>query len=60
MEEFGLILLLRAYYNSIRKKVLDRNKLYIIKVLLLLLHDQGFIYHTRVSEELDEEDQVIT
>jgi len=58
-EEFGLVLSSRAYYNSIRKEIPDRNKPHTIEALLLSLHDQGFIYHTRVSEELDEEDQVI-
>jgi hypothetical protein len=58
-EEFGLVLSSRAYYNSIRKEILDRNKPHTIEALLLSLHDQGFIYHAWVSEELDKEDRVI-
>jgi hypothetical protein len=52
-EEFSLILLLRAYYNSIRKEMPDKNKPYIIEALLLSLHYKSFIYHIRVSEKED-------
>jgi hypothetical protein len=38
IEEFSLILLLRAYYNLIRKEIPDKNKPYIIEVLLLSLY----------------------
>ena len=59
-EDFGLVLLSRAYYNSIRKEKPDKNKPYIIKALLLSLYYEGFIYHTRVSEEEDESNKVVT
>ena len=58
-EEFGLVLLLRAYYNSIRKEMPDRNKPHTIEALLLSLHHEGFIYHTRVSEEEDKSGKIV-
>ena len=59
-EEFGLVLLLRAYYNSIRKEMPDRNKLYIIKALLLSLYYEDFIYYIRISEEEDKNNKIVT
>ena len=53
MKEFSFILLLRMYYNLIYKKMLNKNKLYIIKTLLLLLYYKNFIYHIKVSEKKD-------
>ena len=58
-EEFGIFLSSRAYYNSIRKEIPDKDKPHTIEALLISLHDQEFIYHTRVDEKLDKEDQVI-
>jgi hypothetical protein len=58
-EEFGLVLSSRAYYNSIRKEIPDKNKPHTIEALLLSLHHEGFIYHTRVSEEENEGGKVI-
>jgi hypothetical protein len=59
-EEFSLILLLRVYYNSIRKKMPDKNKPHIIEALLLSLHYKGFIYHTKVSEKEKKSNKIVT
>jgi hypothetical protein len=60
IEEFNLILLLRIYYNSIRKEILNKNKPYIIEALLLSLYYKDFIYYIRISEEKDKDNKVIT
>ena len=38
----------------------DKNKLYIIKVLLLLLYYKDFTYYIRVSKEEDKNNKIIT
>jgi len=38
-EEFSLVLSSRAYYNSIRKEIPDKNKPHTIEALILSLHD---------------------
>ena len=39
--------------------MLDKNKLYIIKTLLLLLYHEDFIYHIKVSEEKDKNSKIV-
>lgn len=58
-EEFGLVLSSRAYYNTVRKEIPDKSKPHTIEALLLSLHDQSFIYHTRISIEEDGEGKII-
>jgi hypothetical protein len=50
-KKFNLILSLKIYYNLICKKMSDKNKLHIIKTLLLLLHHKNFIYHIKINKK---------
>jgi hypothetical protein len=54
-EEFGLIILARDYYNSVRKMIPDKDKPEIIDGLLIALQEAGFIYRCRVKVEENEE-----
>jgi hypothetical protein len=58
-EELGLVLTSREYYNSLRKFVPDKAKPETIDALLIELHKAGFIYRTRVQEDINNEDNVV-
>jgi hypothetical protein len=58
-EELGLVLISREYYNSLRKLVPDKAKPETIDALLMELHEAGFVYRTRVQEDVDDEDNVV-
>lgn len=59
-EEFGLTILARDYYNSVRKMVPDKNKPETIDGLLVVLQEAGFVYRCRVEIEEDEEENPIS
>ena len=58
-EELGLVLTSREYYNSLRKLIPDKAKPETIDALLVELHEAGFVYRTRVQEDVDDEDNMV-
>ena len=53
MEEFGINLTSREYYNTVRLMKGDKDTPKIIRGLLVALNKARFVYRTRVSEILD-------
>jgi hypothetical protein len=43
--------LIKDYYNTVRKEIPDKSKPKTIVALLRMLEDNGFIYRTRFSVE---------
>ena len=58
-KEFSIIIFIYKYYNLIYKEMLNKNKLYIIEALLLLLYYKDFIYHKKISEEENKNGKII-
>ena len=59
-EEFGLSLTSRQYYNLVRKMKPDGEDPQTIVGLLAALEDQGFVYSTRVKEEVNAKGEVVS
>ena len=59
-EAFSLSLTSKQYYNLVRKMKPDENDPQTIAGLLAALEDQGFIYSTRVKEEVNTKGEVIS
>ena len=53
LEEFGVTITAREYYNSVRKMVADKDLPQTIDGLLVALQEEGFVYRTRVEIEED-------
>ncbi len=53
MEELGIILSSRNYYNIVRKEIPDKSKPKIIIALLYMLEDQKFVYQMYFEVEVD-------
>lgn len=55
----GLILSQKTYYNLLRKKPGDTSNPDTITILLKELHEVGFVYRTRIKNEVDKNERVI-
>jgi hypothetical protein len=60
VEEFGLAISAKDYYNTVRKMVPDKDKPKTIDGLLVALQEAGFVYRCRVEIEEDEEGSPIS
>jgi hypothetical protein len=59
-KEFGLIISVKDYYNSVRKMIPDKDKPEIIDNLFIALQEVNFIYRCRVKVKKDKERNFIS
>ena len=59
MEDFGIVFSSRDYYNFIRKEIPDKLKPKIIKILLIILKENSFVYYIYIKVKVNKNNKFI-